>query len=412
MYTLVKVLGIPKITAMNSRSLYYNRIIPFVGKNLIKVITGQRRVGKSYFMRQISKEIALSDNETHLLFINMEDFEFDAIRNYSDLIKYVEQFSQYDKIALFIDEVQEIAGFEKALRHFLTKEKYDVYCTGSNAALLSGELATLLSGRSIEIEIYSLSYPEFLDFHGLQDSESNFEQYISFGGMPNLIHLDLREEVVFDYLRNLYNTIIVKDVIARHSIRNVSFLRNLSLFLADNIGGIITSKSISDYLKAQQIKMSPAMVQDYLSFLSEAYFIHKVSRSDLQGKKLFDIGEKYFFNDIGLRNSLIGFKSTDMARILENVVYLHLKIAGFSVTVGKDRAKEIDFVAVKKNEILYVQVAYLLIEQTTIDREFGNLKKIRNDYPKMVVSMDKSSHATFDGIKQMNIRDFCHWVLG
>jgi len=396
---------------MNKRSLYYSRIKPFIGKNLIKVITGQRRVGKSYFMRTISKEIAESNPDEFLIYVNMEDFEFDAIRNYSDLINYVEQFSEHNKIALFIDEVQEIAGFEKALRHFLTKEKYDVYCTGSNAALLSGELATLLSGRSIEIEIFSLSYPEFLHFHGLSESEESFEKYLFFGGMPNLIHLDLSEAVVYDYLRNLYNTIIVKDVIARHSIRNVSFLRNLSLFLADNIGGIITAKSISDYLKAQKIKMSPVMVQDYLSYLSDAYFIHKVSRSDLQGKKLFEIGEKYFFNDMGLRNALIGFKSGDMARILENIVYLHLKIAGFTVTVGKDRSKEIDFVAVKKSEIFYVQVAYMLIEQSTIDREFGNLKKIQNDYPKMVVSMDKTSLSSYEGIKHMNIRDFCEWTL-
>jgi predicted AAA+ superfamily ATPase len=396
---------------MQDRTLYYNKIAPFIGKNVIKVITGQRRVGKSYFLKIIAKEIEKKSEDTQIIFINKEDFEFDNIRKYSDLINYVEERVQKQKIAIFIDEVQEIESFEKALRHFLTKEKYDIYCTGSNAGLLSGEIATLLSGRSIETEIYSLSYPEFLEFHKLNNTEENFEKYIIFGGMPNLIHFELKEEIVFDYLRNLYNTIIVKDVIARHSIRNVSFLRNLSIFIAENTGSIITAKSISDYLKSQLIKMSSSMVQDYLSYLTDAYFIHKVSRSDLNGKKIFEIGEKYFFNDIGMRNSIIGYKITDISKVLENIVMLHLKIAGYEISVGKDRNKEIDFVARKKGELLYVQVAYILNKQSTIDREFGNLQKIPNDYPKMVVSTDKSSPTTYSGIRHLQIKDFCFEMI-
>jgi predicted AAA+ superfamily ATPase len=390
------------------RSLYYNKISPFVGKNLIKVITGQRRVGKSCFLKQVLNEIELKDKQTQIIYINKEDFAFDSIRDYSDLIKYVEKRAATSKsIALFIDEIQDIENFEKALRHFHSKEIFDIYCTGSNANLLSGELATLLSGRSIEIEIFSLTYPEFLQFHKLKDNEESFENYLFFGGMPNLIHFNLSEDIVYDYLKNLYNTIIVKDVIAKHSIRNVTFLRNLSYYIAENTGSIITAKSISDYLKSQQIKMSSVLVQDYLSYLSEAYFIHKVNRSDMQAKRIFEIGEKYLFNDIGMRNALVGYKISDISKILENIVFLHLKSAGYHITVGKDRTKEIDFIARKKSELLYVQVCYLLKEPSTIEREFGNLQKIKNNYPKIVISMDKTSKASYEGIEHFHVKDFC-----
>lgn len=391
-----------------NRSLYYKQISPFIGKNLIKVVTGQRRVGKSFFLKQILNEIKQEDEQTQIIFINKEDFAFDSIRNNADLVNYVESKTTTSKsIALFIDEIQEIENFEKALRHFHSKEIFDIYCTGSNANLLSGELATLLSGRSIEIEILSLTYPEFLQFHKLKDDLDSFDKYLFFGGMPNLIHFNLSEDIVYDYLNNLYNTIIVKDVITRHSIRNVTFLRNLSLYIAENTGSIISAKSISDYLKSQHIKMSSVLVQDYLSYLSEAYFIHKVNRSDIQGKKIFEIGEKYFFNDIGMRNALIGYRVSDISKILENIVFLHLKSAGYQITVGKDRTKKIDFVARKKSELLYVQVCYLLKEQSTIEREFGNLQKIKNNYPKIVVSMDKTSKASYEGIEHFHVKDFC-----
>jgi len=391
-----------------SRSLYYKQISPFIGKNLIKVVTGQRRVGKSFFLKQIMNEIKQEDEQTQIIFINKEDFAFDSIKNYVDLTKYVEsQTTTSKRIALLIDEIQEIENFEKALRHFHSKEIFDIYCTGSNANLLSGELATLLSGRSIEIEILSLTYPEFLQFHKLMDNQESFGKYLFFGGMPNLIHFNLSEDIVYDYLKNLYNTIIVKDVITRHSIRNVTFLRNLSLYIAENTGSVISAKSISDYLKSQHIKMSSVLVQDYLSYLSEAYFIHKVNRSDIQGKKIFEIGEKYFFNDIGMRNALVGYRVSDISKILENIVFLHLKSAGYQITVGKDRTKEIDFVARKKSELLYVQVCYLLKEQSTIEREFGNLRKIKNNYPKIVVSMDNTSKASYGGIEHFHVKDFC-----
>ncbi|RLD56984.1 MAG: ATPase [Bacteroidetes bacterium] len=390
------------------RKIYLQRIAPFIGKDLIKVITGQRRVGKSYFLKQIMEDLKARNPIVVAVYINKEDFEFDFLNNHENLIHYVENYAKGEKkIVLFIDEIQEISNFEKALIHFHSKGIYDIYCSGSNARLLSGELATLLSGRSIEIKIYSLTYPEFLIFHQLDNNVGSFEKYIVYGGMPNLVHFDMEKEVVSDYLNNLFNTIIVRDVISRYSIRNVSFIRNLVLFLADNTGSIVSSKRISDYFKSQKIKISPSVIQDYLLYLSETFFIHQVKRSNLQGKKIFEFGEKYYFNDIGMRNALIGYKATDIGKILENIVYLHLKVAGYNITVGKDRDKEIDFIAEKNGELTYVQVCYLLEKQSTIDREFGNLKKIRNDYPKIVVSMDTSSTSSIDGIKHFHIRDFC-----
>ncbi len=394
------------------REIYLKRIIPYIGKNLIKVIVGQRRTGKSYLLRQIVELIKKQHPERQIIYINKEDFAFDSIRTYSDLIEYVEKTKTHKEVSLFVDEIQDINQFERALRHFLLTEEFDIYCTGSNSTILSSDIATLLSGRTIEIEVYSLCYPEFLMFHKLKDNHESFEKYIVYGGMPNLIHLPFEDEVVFNYLSNLFNTIVVRDVIERHQIRNVTLLRNLCEFIADNLGSLVSGKRVSDYLKSQMISMSPAMVIEYLSYLCEAFFVFKVKRSDLQGKKILEVNEKYYFNDIGLRNSLVGYKAMDIGKLLENTVFHHLKVAGYQITIGEDRTKEIDFVARKNNEIIYVQVCYKLDSETTVNREFGNLLKINNNYPKFVVSMDLSSKATYQGISHMHVRDFCKSIIG
>ncbi len=393
------------------RDIYLNRIMPYIGKNLIKVITGQRRTGKSYLLRQIIDLIKKQNPERQIIYINKEDYAFDPIKNYTDLIAYVDKTRANDEISLFVDEVQDISQFERALRHFLLKPEYDIYCTGSNSEILSGDIATLLSGRTIETEVYSLCYPEFLSFHNLEDTHENFERYMIYGGMPNLIHLPFEDEIVFNYLKNLFNTIVVRDVIERHQIRNAVLLRNLCEYIADNLGSLVSGKKVSDYLKSQKITMSPAMVIEYLTFLCEAFFISRVKRSDLQGKKILEVNEKYFFNDIGLRNSLIGFKAADMGKLLENIVFNHLKVAGYQITIGEDRTREIDFVARKNNELVYIQVCYKLENDATINREFGNLLKIKNNYPKYVVSMDVSSKATFQGINHLHVKDFCKSII-
>ena len=362
-------------------------------------------------MRQLIELIEQQTPDRQIIYINKEDYAFDFIKTYSHLIEYVEKVKTQKGISLIVDEIQDISQFERALRHFHLNEDYDIYCTGSNSTILSSDIATLLSGRTIEISVYSLSYSEFLIFHKLSDSPESFEKYFIYGGMPNLIHLPLENEIVFNYLKNIYNTIVVRDVIERHQIRNAVLLRNLCEYLADNLGSLVSGKKVSDYLKSQKIAMSPAMVIEYLSYLSDAYFVYNVKRSDLQGKRILQINEKYYFNDIGIRNSLVGFKATDLGKIMQNIVYNHLRIAGYQVTIGEDRTKEIDFVAQKGNEIIYVQVCYKLENESTINREFGNLLKINNNYPKFVVSMDMSSKVSYQGINHLHIKDFCLTIV-
>jgi len=390
-----------------SRPHYLNKITPYMDKGVIKVIVGQRRTGKSFFLRQIIGKIKKSQKSANVIYINKELHEFDNILDYKDLVAYVENKSKKrTKNYLFVDEIQDIEHFEKALRSFNASGKYDIYCTGSNAVILSGELATYLSGRYVEIPMYSLSYGEFLDFKQLGDSQEALEKYIRFGGMPNLINFELEEEIVYGFLRNIYSSIILRDVVARYGVRNINFLERLVEYLADNIGCLISSKKISDFLKSQRINISPNVVLNYLSFLSRAFFIIKVPRTDIQGKKVFEINEKYYFEDLGLRNSLVGFKAGDTNKILENLVFSRLKFLGYKIMVGQLDKKEVDFVAEKDGSRTYIQVAYLIKDEETRNREFGNLLDIPDNYRKLVVSMDELAGGEYKGIKHLNIRNF------
>jgi predicted AAA+ superfamily ATPase len=319
-----------------------------------------------------------------------------------------ENVKKNSKVALFIDEIQDIESFEITLRDLVTRGNYDIYCTGSNANLLSSELATFLSGRYIEIKVFGLSYTEFLVFYNLQDSVGTFQNYLKFGGLPYLINLNTEIQIAYEYLTSIYNTILLKDVVARFKVRNVKFLENLIAFLADNMGSIVSSKKISEYLKSQKINISTQVVIDYLGYLETSFLIFKVKRTGIEGKKVFEIGEKYFFEDIGIRNAIVGYKTSDIHKILENVVYLHLRMAGYIVTVGQEGNKEIDFIAQKSGEKIYVQVAYMLTNEGTINREFGNLLEIPDNFPKYVVTMDELTEiSTHKGINRMHVKDFC-----
>ncbi|MBW2630649.1 MAG: ATP-binding protein [Deltaproteobacteria bacterium] len=390
-----------------TRQHYLDRIRPYIGKDIIKVLTGQRRVGKSYLLFQIMDVITASDPEAQIIYINKELYEFDFIDNYESLLAYIKGKSKGKKNHyVFIDEVQDIDQFERALRSLFAEGGYDIYCTGSNAGLLSGELATYLSGRYVEIKVFSLSYIEFLDFHKLQNNSDAFLQYIKYGGLPYLINLKLEDDIVYDYLKNIYNTILLKDIVKRHKIRNIAFLERLVIYLADNAGSLVSAKKISDFLKSQKTNISPNVVLNYLSHLESAFFVLKVRRSEIAGKKIFEIGEKYYFEDLGLRHTIIGYRQADIGRILENIVFLHLKRLGYEITVGRIGEKEIDFACERKGERLYVQVAYMIPDQKVHDREFGNLLAIRDNFTKIVVSMDEMTGGEFKGIKHMNIRDF------
>ena len=395
------------------RTYYLERIRPFMNKDVIKVLVGQRRVGKSYLLLQIMDELVRQGvKKNDILYINKELHEFDTIRDYRDLLHYIKQSTRgKKKTALFIDEIQGISQFEKALRDLQASGGYDIYCTGSNADLLSGELATYLSGRYVEIEVYSLSYPEFLIFHKLENIEDSLLKYIKYGGLPYLINLEMNDEIVYDYLKSINNTILFKDVVARYSIRNVAFLERLVEYVADNVGSLVSAKKISDFLKSQKTRISPNVVLNYLSFLSDAFLIFKVRRSEIGGKRLFEINDKYYFQDCGLRHALVGYRLSDINKVLENIVYMHLRVSGYTVTVGQMGAREVDFVGEKKGERLYVQVAYLIPDKKTWDREFGNLHRISDNYPKFVVSMDKMIEGGEKGIRHMHITQFIKTLL-
>lgn len=389
------------------REIYLQKIRPFINQPLVKVLVGQRRVGKSFLMRQLIDEIASTNENANIIYIDKEKYEFDEIRDYHQLIKYVEE-RQKDRLNyLFIDEIQEIEGFEKALRSLLSDGVFDIYCTGSNAQMLSGDIATYLSGRQIVFKIYSLSFIEFCRFHNFQPNKESLTQYLKYGGLPYLIHLPKNDDIIFEYLRNIYDTILFRDVVSRNEIRDVAFLNKLLQFLADNTGSIVSAKKISDYLKSQQSSKSVSVILNYLTYLENAYFIFKAKRKDIQGKKIFEVGEKYYFEDFGLRNSVVGFNISDVNKIIENAVYLQLLINGYKIYVGKKGDKEIDFIAERENEKLYIQVTTSLSDEKVIRREFGNLLEVKDNYPKMVVSHDDfSGNTSYKGIKHVTLLEF------
>lgn len=391
------------------RPLYIDKIKPFIGKQIIKVLTGQRRVGKSYILLQLIDEILLLHPDANIIYINIEINEFEIIRTHTALYQYVtSKLKEGVPNFLLVDEIQEVKSFELCLRSLLAESKCDIFCTGSNAHMLSGELATTLSGRYIQFPIFSLSYSEFLEFHKLPNVNESLNQYMKLGGMPYLIHTGLEINVVMEYLKNVNSTILLKDVVARENIRNVSFLENLTAFLADNTGSLLSALNISKYLKSQQQLVPTQTVLNYLRALTNAFYVHKVQRAEVKGLKIFEIGDKFYFEDLGLRNAIRHFDyRADVNKLMENVVYLQLKRNGYTVFVGQLGHKEIDFMAEKDGQRMYVQVTYMLADQHTIQREFGNLLSIEDQYPKYVVTMDEiSAGSDYKGIRQIHLRDF------
>ncbi len=391
------------------RPKYDTRIRPFIGKSLIKVLIGQRRVGKSYLLRQVQAEISATSASYNLILIDKEREDFRQITNDIELSAHIHSKAVTTPGVMnyvFIDEVQEIKDFENSVRSFAAQPNYDLYITGSNSEILSGELATRLSGRYIEIPVFSLDFKEFLIFHDLESNQESLHLFLKYGGMPFLRNLELRDEIAFEYLKNVFTSILYRDILTRYNIRNVNFLDRLIRFTADNIGSILNAKKVSDYLKSQKINISVNTVMDYLGYLVNSQIIVPVKRIDLKGKRNFEIGEKFYFQDLGMRNALAGFRISDMGKLIENCVFHHLISNGFTVFTGDWQTQEIDFVAEKNNERVYIQVAYVLTEQSTIDREFGNLALIQDNYRKLVVSMDPSFTNTLNGIEHWNLLRF------
>lgn len=377
-------------------------------KSLVKVMIGHRRVGKSYILYQLIELIRKEETNANIIYINKEDITFASIKNSHDLHSYISSKSVEDRMNyIFVDEIQEIEDFRTAIRSLALDDNNDIYITGSNSEIFSSDLANELGGRYIEFTIYSLSYLEFIDFHQLSNDDSSLEKYVHFGGLPYLVHLPLEESIVMEYINSIYSTIILKDVIRRKNIRNTAFLEQLILFLASNVGNLFSSKSISDFLKSQKVDVSPYVVGEYAMALADAFIVHRVGRYDIVGKRVFERGEKYYFENLGIRNTIAGYKRQDRGMRLENLVYNHLIFCGYKVKIGTLGSEEIDFVCQRKGETLYVQVAIELSKQETINREFGNLLKIKDDnYPKIVVSGEKSFENSYEGIEHIYIRDF------
>ena len=398
-------MNFPRI--LKKRKGYIDRIKPFMQKSVAKVLTGQRRVGKSFLLYQLIEEILAEEPDANIIYVNLEDFTFSSLQTAEDLHSYIISHSKEKaKNYIFIDEIQDIPGFEKVIRSLLLNEDNDIYITGSNAKMLSGELATYLSGRYIEFKIYSLSYSEFLEFHGLTESETSYELYSRYGGLPYLLNLPLEDETVNEYLKSVYSTIVFRDVVSRYKLRNTLFLEKLIQFLSENIGNLFSAKNISDYLKSQHTTISVNQIQNYTEYLNNAFLIHRVERYDLIGKRVFEIGEKYYFENMGIRNIVIGYRITDKAKILENLVYNHLLYKGYDIKVGYYGDKEIDFVGEKNGEKLYIQVALKIDSDKTAEREFGNLLKIQDNYPKIVITEDTFNGNSYEGIRHCPIRQF------
>ncbi len=393
------------------REYYLEKIDCYINKPIIKVITGMRRVGKSYFIRQIIDHLQTKGIENkQILSINKESLDFDFIKSYQDLNIYIKEYFKNctKKRFLFIDEIQEIELWEKTIGSLFAEDRYDIYITGSNSKLLSSELSTLLSGRYVEIDIYALSFKEFLKFRGgnASDKGSEFLNYLKFGGFPVIHKFDLDEEVTYQYIQSLYSTILLKDVISRHNIRNTRLFQDVVKFLFSNTGQIFSSNSISKYLKSQKKNVSVDTIQNYLSHLESSYMLHKVQRYDIRGKKLLELYEKYYFGDIGLKNAIMGYKDADISGQLENCVFLKLKQENYKVTIGKSDDLEIDFIAEKSGEKLYIQIAYLLESAETRKREFTVFNAVKDNYPKYVLSMDNLPASNMEGIIRMNIIEF------
>lgn len=392
-----------------NRQTYIDRIEKFLGKETIIVLVGQRRVGKSYMMKMVC-ENKRKDSENNVIYIDKEKREFDAIQDYRDLNEYIGQRFIADKHNyILIDEVQDIKEFERSVRSYRTEPNTEIIITGSNARMLSNELSTLIGGRYKEIYIQSLSYLEFLEFHRLPDNDESLALYIQYGGLPGLARIGLYEDDAREYQMDIYHTVLLKDVIMRNKIRNVPFLENLVRFLADNTGKLISANSIAKYMKSQGESITSAVIINYISFLCEAYILHKVNRYDIHGKRIFETNDKFYFEDNGIRNAIAGgTREGDIEKVIENVVYQHLIRLGYRVYVGQLQAGEVDFVCTKPDgNRVYVQASYVIADAATRAREFGNLRAIKDNYPKYVISMTPLlSRNDDDGITHLHLRKF------
>lgn len=390
---------------MIKREFYLREIRKVLGKPVIKVLTGMRRVGKSTLLKQLRDEL-LSGGvpDTQMIFLNFEFLKYEPLKDYRLLFDHItESMTNNEKYYIFLDEIQEVDGFEKVINSLHAEGKSEIFITGSNSKLLSGELATYLTGRFYTIEVFPLSFKEVASNHKSDNVDDLFAEYISNGGMPGRFEFDDLDSSR-NYLTDMYRSILLKDIVTRYSIRDVELLERFLIFVLNNTSQIFSASTITNFLKSEGRKLSKETIYLYIEACKNAYLIHSIQRYDLKGKEVLRTNEKYFVNDLGIR--LIYFDNEkDIGQSLENIVLLELLRRGYRVFVGKMGDKEVDFVIEKGSEKMYIQVAYLLAEETTIEREFSVLEKIKDNHPKFVLSMDKINRSR-NGIKHQNIIDF------
>lgn len=396
---------------MKERNMYLNKLITLKDKTLIKVVTGVRRCGKSYLLDLYEEYLLSAGVEPEAIIrMNFESLEFDEIRNYKQLNAYItERIYSEKKTYILLDEVQMVTEWERAVNSLRLNKKLDIYITGSNSKLLASELSSLLAGRFIEIHMFPLSFKEYLDFNDLDakdDLIGYFNRYIDLGGLPGITELRDQESTIRPYINGIYNTIILKDVIEKNEVRDPALLENLVRFMAGNIGNPISSKKISDYLTSSGRKTASETIDNYLQMLEGAYILYRAGRYNLKGKQNLKTQGKYYIVDTGIRSELVGKRGQDYGFVLENVVYFELLRRGFEVKVGSLSGLEVDFVAMKAEKTVYYQVTATMLAEETRDRELRPLKAIKDNYEKVVLSMDRTPMTDFDGIQNRYLLDF------
>jgi uncharacterized protein len=396
---------------MIERKEYLEKLIGFKDKQLIKVVTGVRRCGKSTLF-ELFEDYLLKNgtDKKQIIHINFEDADFEELTDYRKLYKYLSDNLIQDKMNyIFLDEIQKVAEFQKTVDSLYIKKNVDLYITGSNAYFLSGELATLLSGRYVEIKMLPLSFKEFLSsFQDKTDLTRKFRTYVENGSFPYVLSLNNDKKLINDYLSGIYNTVILKDVVARKKISDVSILESIVKFMFDNVGSLTSAKKISDAMTSYGRKIASSTVENYLSALADSFIFYRVNRYDVAGKQYLKTGEKYYAVDLGLKYFLLGAKKQDLGHNLENIVYLELLRRGYEVYIGKIRTNEVDFITVKKGITEYYQVAQTVQAEETLTQELKPLNSIKDHYQKFLITMDETPFTTHKGIKQLNAID---WLL-
>ena len=397
---------------MIKRELYMSRIRPFIGTDLIKVVTGIRRCGKSVMLKLIQQELTESGvSSTQFISINFEDMCYSHLLTVQalndEIVKRAKEIG--GKVYLFFDEIQEVKDWEKCVNSLRVSLDCDIYITGSNAKLLSSELATYLGGRYVEFVIYPFSFGEFIElYHSVNPDVSNqqcFQEYLLAGGMPYLANLRYEDAPSKQYLHDLFNSVQLKDIVKRNKIRDVDLLERIIAYVIANVGTTFSATSLAKFLKNEHRTVAPETILNYIKYCCDAYLFYQVKREDLQGKQVLSYNEKYYIADHGIREAIFGVNMRDINLVLENIIYLELLRRGYEVTVGRIGDKEIDFVCSRSGEKLYVQVTYLLASEETVSREFGVYDAIRDNFPKYVVSLDEFDMSR-NGIKHRNVRDF------